>query len=388
MREIIRGIAIDNGGSEVRVTDGDCRMEDILTFTNDFVTIPESQFRVRDVDDIKALCRFKKAPKREYLGIIARGLTGKQYNGDSLDITSQDSKVGNVNYYRQFLYSIARDAIDIYLAENKPSVVKSGLFKKKEEVVYEPLHINSAIVVCIPIREHSGTKDKSAEFRADIAGDYVVEFPLLPGSPEVSFTINPKYIGFVPEGGVAVNIIRNRLKPDDYTVVIDVGHITTDIGIFKGTSLYGQVTTTHNAGSMLVSSVRSALDEEGYHLTPEQVQEVIKTGDVRVGIGAKNVQHIINTCNEKFVNNYLKKDLISCLTDNGLDVKNIQHVLALGAPMRASGKGSVKHTLIEAAGLQNAAIEALAIDARYINIKGASLYVKGLTDKVKDELQI
>ena len=106
---ILRGLAIDNGGSEVRTLSLDGKL---TTLTNDFVRIKREDFRYKDTENPLELCDVVEAPKEEYVGIIARGMTGKMYDSKMLNITSQSAKTESIAYYNQFIYAIARDAME------------------------------------------------------------------------------------------------------------------------------------------------------------------------------------------------------------------------------------------------------------------------------------
>lgn len=379
MNEIVRGISIDNGGSECRVLEDGCSLASMLTFPNDFMTIAESDFREKDVEEPKNVCVFREAPKKEYLGIIANGLTGRAYNFTSLMLTSQENKTSNTDYYRQFLFVVARDALEVVLNTQEPVVVQKGLFRKREELGYEPLHINYAIGTCIPIKEHSGNKECANILRSAIAGDYVVEFPLLSGKPVVRFTIHSKYVGVVPEGGVAIAGLSGKVDKEDFTLIIDMGHVSTDIAVFKGAKAYGRVESSAYAGSMLVGDVRATLEEEGYRLSDEQTRRVLETGVVKNGKNDVYVGAVLDKCRGEFVNNFLKKEILQCLTRNTLNAKNIQNVLMLGAPMKQTGHGSVRQAVIDKCGLGSARVLELPIDPRYVNIKMTDIFTHKLT---------
>lgn len=384
MKEVIAGISLDNGGSEVRVLADNADMSDIITMSNDFVSIAESDFRIKDVEDPKALCVFRKAPKKEYLGIIARGLTGKAYTNTSLMITSQESKTGSLNYYRQFLFAVARNAIEVFLKENTPTVKTTGFFRKREEVTYEDIHIKYAIVTCIPIKEHSGNKDCASILKNNIAGEYEVEFPLLPNKPVVKFGIDPTYVGVVPEGGVAIAGLKGRVRPEDITLVVDMGHVSTDIALFQGTALYGRVSSSAYAGSMLVGEVRAAMEEEGYRLTDAQAMEVLSTNAVWRGANHVNVKEIVDACRVAFVKNYLMREIIQNLNMNAINVKQVQNFLPIGRPLRDKGKGSVRQAIIDSCGLEDAVVEELPVDTRYANIKMTSIYTKKMVQALRE----
>lgn len=386
MRTVLRGITVDNGGSEVRVLPYGAALNEMERMDSNFVEITEKDFRIKDVENPKHLMRVVRAPKSEYLGIVAQGLTGRAYNGTSLALNVQEAKTDSLNYYRQFIFAVAADAIEAYLSEAKITKVNKGIFKKVETYDNEEIMYKYVIVTCIPIREHSGNKDCANNLKSCLAGEYAVEFPLLESSPVVHFTIQQNYIGVTPEGGVAMNLIRNQIEKDDYSIVIDMGHITTDISIFKGKTLLGKVKTVYYAGNILVEEVKNALEEEGYRCSDEQTMRAIQTGSVRVGIHSEDVTKLLDECKSNFVNNYLKGEILKLLATNRIEAKQIQNAIFIGAAMNDTGLHSIQHKIIDACGFGNSAIIDTHCDSRYVNIKAASVFT-GMLFKAAQEAE-
>ena len=391
MKHVVSGVTIDNGGSEVRMLPyGGIVESDLIKLSNEFVTIEERNFRVKEVDDPKALCRIISAPNEQYLGIVATGLTGRAYNNSSLVISSQESKTDSINYYRQFVFNVARTILEEYLSSQKNKVKSNvNVSHHPKPVQYDCLPANtvyptenivyhSVIVTCIPIKEHSGVKDCAQLMKNNLAGEYEAEFPLLPGVPKFKFIIDPKYFGVAPEGGLAITRVRKKLQEDDITLIVDMGHITTDIVLFFGTSLLGKVKSSSYAGSILVGDIRAALEEEGYRITDEQAIRVLETNTVKRGSNVVDVSNIVNSCRISFVNNYLKKEIFECLNMNALNVKQIQNVVFVGAAMNDKGKGSIRQAIIDSCSLHEATILELGIDSRYVNVQTASLFTTKL----------
>lgn len=363
MKKVLKGLAIDNGGSQVRVIryNGD---QAVAAYKNDFVTIAEENFRVKECENGLELCRFVEAPKQEYLGIIARGLAGKMYDGSTLTITSQRQKTSSTNYYRQFLYGVAVSAIqeldDVALRDNDAM-------------------IQYVIVTCIPIREHSGNKDCAQLLRANLAGEYVVEFPLLEGCPRVRFSILEKYVLAAPEGGVAVSRLKGAVQPTDISLLIDMGEVSTELGIAEGTSIVGKVDTLTAAGSTLNANVRMALEDEGYHVSEAQIEQVMVTGVVNRGMTTIDVSDIIEKQKRLFVENYMKPKINGFLLANQISVDQVQHIVPLGAPLNpANGKTTIIDAIKESCGMQQADVKLLAEDLRYVNIESIARFLKRL----------
>lgn len=360
---ILRGLTIDNGGSEVRTLPID---NNIDRMSNDFVTIEAQDFRVKEVEDKLELCNVTKAPNEAYIGIVARGAAGRLYDAKAMTFDSQSAKTASINYYRQIIYAIARDAMKTKLKDD----VKST----------EDMDFDYIIATCIPIKEHSGKNDCTAKLKAALSGDYVVEFPLLNKVHTVSFRVKQECIGVVPEGGVAVAALREELTPDDISLVIDMGHVTVDIALFKGRTIYGdKVISSPYAGSTLIALLRSALADEGYSVNDSQVQRILETGIVKHGAQEIDATDIVNAQKVIYVQNFLKKEILSILNMNAINAKQVQYLIPVGAGMNnPERERSIVRELALNCGLSSAAVKILSKDLRYVNVEQTALFTKAL----------
>lgn len=384
----LRGLTIDNGGSEVRLLplDGTVK-EGMQKMLNDFVRIDRKNFRVKETDDKFGLCDIIKAPKQDYLGILARGTTGKLYNGESIVLSN--TKTNNVNYYRQFVYDVARDAVLAHIkgVQENDCVKKKSFFSKvlglpdeSNEVIFDYV-----ITTCIPIKEHSGANDCVAMLKGNLAGEYEVKFPLY-SEDIIKFRIRKEYLGVVPEGGVAMTGLRKEVGPDDFSLLVDMGHVTTDLSIFKGTTLYGKVASPQWAGATLIANVRSALADVGCFLSEEEVANTIQTGLVPDGKKDKDVSSIVREQKKMFVQNYLKSEIKQLLNVNALNENQIRNVVPIGAPMNSGSKtGSIVQHIINDCSFENAEVKRLSEDLRYVNVEQASVFTKLLYKKAEQE---
>lgn len=383
MRNEIRGIAVDNGGSESRVQDGmNPIMENIIKFANDFVVIQEKDFRVKDVAEPAMLCRIKEAPNPEFKCIIAQGLTGRAFDNQAITISSQEEKTSNINYYKQFIFAVAQDALKSWIKAGGYTMCSSRSGESMQCSTVPELY-KYAIVACIPIKEFNGKKDCADILKNTLAGRYSVEFPLMDKSPVVNFEISTDLTGVVPEGGVAIRGIKNELDDDDISLVIDMGCVTTDIGLFKGVNLLGKVVSSQFAGSTLLANVRVALADEGYILSESQVEKVLETKTVKNGKNVVDVSDIVNAQLRNFVSNYLKREVTQVLNMNAVNAKQVQNVVPIGAPMNNPTENILISEIISNCGLGNAEVKILAKDLRYVNIQQASKFVRRLVNKAK-----
>lgn len=374
----LRGLAVDNGGSEVRVTD----LEGHHTLLgNDFVTIKREDFRVKENDSPLDVIDVRKAPNEEYLGLVARGIVGRMYNGCALTIDNQSSKTSSVNFYRQFIFAVARQCMQFKMGE--PDFGTHTGHRRGEVDYLVPL------ATCIPVKEHSGKQDCAKRLKAAVSGDYVVSFPLLDCEDRtVSFRLMEKHIGVVPEGGVAIAAMSKDLTQDDFTLIVDMGKLTVDIQLFRGKTLYGnKVISSPYAGGTLLALIRSALADEGYALTEEQVETVLSTGVVRTGASTVDVTDIIKAQKRVYVQNYLKNEVIQLLNMNAVNAKQITYLLPIGAGMNnPMSPDSIICELARACGLGGAAIKVLSSDLRYVNLEQTAMFAKVMLLKAKAEV--
>ena len=363
---VLRGIAIDNGGSECRsLAVGN---SEVHCMKSDFVTVEEKDFRVKEVEDPFEAVRVVQAPSDEYLGIVARGAAGRLYSAKMMGFDNQSTKTGAVNYYRQFVYALACDAM---------RAVRSGDGCKMDDI------FDYVIATCIPVKEHSGKNDCATVLRSRLGGRYVVEFPFMVNE-SVTFCVEPSHIGVVPEGGVALTALRGDIGEDELSLIVDMGQVTTDIALYKGKTLYGdKVISSPAAGGTLNALIRAAMIDEGYTLNESQVLKVLETGHVRQGASQVDAADIVQEQKAAFVRNFLKKEIMQILNMNGINALQIQNLIPIGAAMNDPGKdGSIVREIVMNCGLTSAAVRCLSEDLRYVNVEQTAVFAKALYKQV------
>lgn len=383
-RRVLRVVALDNGGSGIRVCEvGDGHTDEMMVFENNIVSIEESDFRKKDIEDPRMLCRILKAPCEEYKKILAQGMTGQAYNNRMLAVSSQKAKTSSDNYYLQMLFAIARDALRGWVKSGGYSqfTIGSEHFNAEVDFCY-------VITVCIPIVEFMGVKDCASKLKDKISGEYEVEFPLMENCPRIRFTVKKEWIGVVPEGGVAVAELRGQLSSDDYSIVVDMGHVSTDIALFKGLSVCGRVVSSQFAGSTLIANVRNALADEGYILSEGQIAKVIKTGAVKSGKKEVDVSDMIREHERNFVANYLTKEIIQVLNMNAVNAKQVQNVIPIGAPMNKPMGSDIIKEIVRECGFEDAEVKLLACDLRYVNVEQAAKFARVLAKKASKDTKL
>ena len=383
MRNEIRGIAVDNGGSEVRVMDGmNPVLEDMIKLKNDFVSIKEKDFRVKEVAEPAKLCRVLEAPNPDFMGIFAQGLTGKAYEGQVVAISSQKEKTADQNYYKQFIFAVAQDALKAWIQSGGYSMYSNGNSGSQQHPDIADSY-DYCIVACIPIQEFSGAKDCAGLLKNTLQGHYVVEFPLLDKRPVISFNIKAEFMGAAPEGGIAIKALKDQLEEDDISLLVDMGCVTTDIALFQGTHLLGRVSSVKFASSTLVANIRAVLADEGYFVSEAQAENVLITKRVKDGHESVDVSAIVEEQSRNFVRNYLQNEIIGILNANHVNARQVQNFVPIGASFNNPESNALISEIIACASLQKAKLCILADDLRYVNIQQASRFVKKFVKKAK-----
>lgn len=383
MRNEIRGIAVDNGGSEVRVMDGmNPVLEDMIKLKNDFVSIKEKDFRAKEVAEPAKLCRVLEAPNPDFMGIFAQGLTGKAYEGQVVAISSQKEKTADPNYYKQFIFAVAQDALKAWIQSGGYSMYSNGNSGSQQHPDIADSY-DYCIVACIPIQEFSGAKDCAGLLKNTLQGHYVVEFPLLDKRPVISFNIKAEFMGAAPEGGIAIKALKDQLEEDDISLLVDMGCVTTDIALFQGTHLLGRVSSVKFASSTLVANIRAVLADEGYFVSEAQAENVLIAKRVKDGHESVDVSAIVEEQSRNFVRNYLQNEIIGILNANHVNARQVQNFVPIGASFNNPESNALISEIIACANLQKAKLCILADDLRYVNIQQASRFVKKFVKKAK-----
>jgi hypothetical protein len=378
----LRGITIDNGGSEIRVLP-DATTCNIWKWNNDIVQLDEKTFRVRDVERPECVIRVISAvPDKSLEGLYAHGVTGKMYGGQNLKISSQETKTGSDNFYKQLLYAVAMDSYTARLEDIASRSTSSGL----DKLLWNTSNsYDYAIVSCIPIKEFNGITDCAEILKKRICGDYEVEFPLVDGTPRIRFSIAKENVGVVPEGGVAIMGLRKSINKEDISLVVDMGHVSTDIALFQGPSLLGKVLSSPYAGSTLIGNIRARLNDMGFYVSEDQVIRVLETGMARRGAAEVDVKDVIREEEQIFVRNYLQQEIIQVLNMNAINATQVQNFIPIGEPMNPHGgeSSAIQDAIVRDCGLEYACIQELAKDLRYVNVTMAAKFTRKLVQGIQ-----
>ena len=356
MSTVVKGLSIDNGGSEMRVLLNEGKMIDynkseaipVFCSPNRLYKIHEDDFRVKEITQAESVIHVTKAPSEEHVGYYVMGPGSSLYDGKLLELDTLRFKTDSPQFYEQFIYAIGRGLYYSFMGLNTEdtTTVESTLTaadraqqKVKYQYIPEQKCTNEevSVVVClgtnIPLQEHSGKKDRTADFKSRLAGDYTVEFPLCKdGLKRINFKLVPEFIIVMPEGGVCISAFGNKLQDDEYSLVVDLGDVSLDIACFRGKQLTA-FDSTSNAGTKLITKMTSALKDEGIKCNEEAAQRALSEGRVKNGNSFIDVVSIAEEVRRDFVYNSMKADIIGVMTTVDIIPQQISKVVVVGRMM-------------------------------------------------------
>ena len=379
-----RIVTIDNGGSELRMianTDG----REVTTMEKDIAIIDRDIFRIKDNVDEYDVVDVISAPKEEYAKMYLTGRGFYMYDGVNITMNNQNKKANSLPWYQQVIIALATDAIKA--ARKNTNNIE--MHEDSEGVVEVTIpNFDYVLTTLIPVREHSGEIDYVSKIKENLHGSYEVRFPVInSGINTVKFNLSKDRIGVLPEGVVGLTSMRNIIEPNDYTLIIDMGHVTTDLAICKGMKLLGSsVVSSSFAGGTILKLVGNVIRNHGVTYTDDVAVEALETYKFRIGKKDIDISNEINHVKNVFVSNYIKEEILSQIELAGISASSIQYVVPIGAvlgmknPM--NGKYDILEGIIEECNLTNAEIKVLADDLRYVNINKAADFCDAFAKKV------
>lgn len=381
----IIGLTVDNGGSALRVLPVE-RAENvsvsdaIIGFDNEFYEIPVSSFRPKNVDDKLAFINIIDAPSDSYKGMYAVGITGRMYSGKLLPLNPNDRKSESRNFYLQLLFDVAQGIIrrkEFLLLDTEFGTAMCSAELESEYLV--------VLGTNIPISEHSSDKDLTGTLKNAICGSYKVSFPLIAESPTIRFEIKPDLFGILPEGGVVVSSLKSRLQQDSYSMVVDIGHISSDISIYYGPKLDGKsYLSSSSAGTTLISIVQSSLEQDGYRVNETMAKLAIETGCIKNGQKMVDVAESVKRAQRDFISNYLHADFIRLMQRANIIPEQIDVLIPVGMPMNAvDGLEYLPEVIKKDIGIPNVEILTNCDDVRYSNLLAIEKFTKALMAKAR-----
>lgn len=373
-----RVITIDNGGSELRYI-ANSESRDIHTMEKSIRLLEKDGFRVKDNVEDYDIAEIVKAPKPEYNGMYATGVGYYMYDGMDISMSNQNKKTNTLAWYQQVLAAISIDAMKAC---------------KKEEAKCDPdlddatANFEYILTTLIPVHEHSGTTDYVSKLKDNLDGEYEVKFPAIKeGINTVRFTLRKEHIGVLPEGVVTMTSLRNQVQPNDYTLIIDMGHVTTDLSLCKGINMIGNaVVSSPFAGGTLLKLVKSAIRDYGCVANDDMAIEALQTNKFRIGKKEIDISHEMDNAKRMFISNYIKNEILNQIELAGITAASIQYVVPIGAVLGVqnpvTGNYDILEHIINEVNLDNAEVKVVSDDLRYVNILKAADFCEAFARKV------
>lgn len=403
----LKALTIDNGGSELRVkpiatdnrvkksastdyenkrTSGlamfsqieadDDEIDSIIKCPGPFYKINAANFRDKEVANKFHIINVLNAPNKDYLGYFGVGSTAQMYSGSEIELDSQRNKTNCTEFYQRFVFGLALGLI----SDVEFDGIENG-WEDDEDMLNKLTEEYKMIVVTnIPIKEYSGDQDLPAKTKGRLAGSYSVEFPMLPGKPVLNFKVEEQYCGILPEGGVVINSMKKKIGEDEYTLLIDMGHVTDDLAIYKGTTLLGNyVKSSGFAGSTLLTRIQSVLTDAGHIVNKTIALQALNYGTIPQGKKTIDVSDIVAKAKNDFVTNCIKPDLIELFNGTGIKPRQISNIVPIGASLSSNAKtGYMPYEIKKVVDMEDAELLVTEGNVRYANINSAYPYTQAL----------
>lgn len=368
-----RVVTIDNGGSELRLISNTNDDSKVITMDKNISLVDYDSFRVKENVEEFDIIKIEESTHKSYLGTYATGYGYYMYGGVDLSITGKKSE--SLAWYQQVLCAISIDAIKA--ARDKE--VDAG-------VTIEPY--DYVVTTLIPVQEHSGSVDCVSNLKEKLSGTYTVSFPVIKsGIDKVTFSINKQHIGVLPEGVVALASLDGLVTNNDYTLIIDMGHVTTDLTICKGYNMLGSfVVSSPFAGGTILNLIGSIVRGYGVVCSESMAIESLRTNMLSIGKREIKIEKELDHMKKVFVSNYIKKEIMNQIELVGITTSNIKYVVPIGAILGSKnpkdGSMDILNMIIEETKLENAEIKLLAKDLRYVNINEAAAFCNQFAEGV------
>lgn len=375
-----RAITIDNGGSELRyISNTDNRQVHILN--GNISMIDKEQFRVKENVGSLDIVDVIKAPNTAFQKMYATENGFHMYAGEEVKFTSQTMKANTTAWYQKSIIAIAKDAMGSLLraqALNSNNKL-SGSF----EYVTVPL---------IPLYEHSGDSDFVSKIKQGLSGDYEVQFPVLGKEAKVKFTLSADKMGVLPEGAVVITSLRDKIEPQDITLIIDMGNGTTDRALFQGTRLKGSaITPSTFAGGTLLKLISTEISKHGMSSNDELATQALTEYKVNIKKAEINVKDGIDFAKRKFVTSFVKDEIITILELGGIQGANVTYVVPVGGVLGCTNpitkeKDILKLIMDECNIINATIIDFDDVDPRHLNVIKAADFCDVLAKKLGFEV--
>lgn len=371
---IDRTITLDNGGSGIRfIANTDNR--EVHEIDNNISIIDPIEFRPKDNVGKLDIIHVLSAPDKEIEKMFAAENGYYMYSGEDVKFTSQTKKSDTTAWYQKSIIAIARDAMG--------SLLRAQALNPNPTLYAEFQYIT---IPLIPLYEHSGSSDFVTKLKTRLAGTYEVAFPMLGPDAKVKFTLPNDKMGVLPEGAVVITSLRNEIQPEDYTIVIDMGDGTTDRAMFRGTKLLGSaITPSTFAGGTLLKLISTEINKHGMAANRELAVQALTTYKVNISKREINLNDGIDSAKRKFINSYIKDEILTLIELSGIQASNVTRVVAIGGVLGTTNpltdKKDLLDMIMEECNLVNAELKTFEGNQRHVNVQKAADFADALAKK-------
>lgn len=373
----VKGITIDNGGSELRYISSE-NPEEVIACEKNISVLDRDMFRIKDNLEEFDIVDIVESSNKDYEGMYATGYGYYLYDGIDIALNTQTKKTNNHAWYKQVLVTIAKDAMKYKLSKLREGKYEANL-----------VDLDYAVIVLIPAKEHSGSEDYVSKLKKELCGMYTAEFPIITEECNlVTFNILEENIGVLPEGVIAITSLnKEELTDDTYSLIIDMGHVTTDIAIFKGKRMLANtVKSLPEAGGTLMNLIEGVLEDNGCISTDESKIKAFTTYKATLKKKEIDLTKDIERTKDLFIVNYIKDDIIKAIGLAGISSNVIQNFIPIGGVLGVKNPDTDNYDLIdkivEECNLVNAEVQILDEDLRHVNINKAHNFCTNMLEKM------
>lgn len=250
----MKKIALDLGGSETKVAIGESSFPlsvegsvvqvDVSTPVKDYIEDKYSDFIIVDHPrESLRNCRYLKGESKDH------------FEGKTIYCDNQSAKTEQDITYINAAYAVALMAL------------KNG----------EEIEEGFKLGVCIPTAEYYANKTSYKDvFKKNMTGKHTISFPLL--GKTISFELEYSNILVCPEGVVYALIHRSNTQfKNGNTLIVDVGHRSTDVTVLEKFRPVGRAAASRPIGGIVLEAlVRNELERDNKLISKEEVAEALR----------------------------------------------------------------------------------------------------------------
>lgn len=330
---------IDLGGSTVRLG---VRPDYVIEWPAKVLEIPvDAPVKDYASDDVLADFVIRKHPMKQLENRrFVRDDLINHYQGHILFCDNQEPKVYQEITYINAAYALAAEAcLNFYQDQD------------------------TSLVACIPTSEYFTEGDFVNTFKSNLTGEFEVYFPKT--HSEVRFTINPGDVRVTAEGVVAVYKYGKKQEfRESVTLIVDVGHRSTDITILKNFKPVGNTAVSRPKGGMNIAAfVKSSLERDGILLNTEEVEHMLCTRYIVVDNNLIDVtDKVIKVGKDKDAVKSALFDVVSLVTTEIVDQAMNRYYVKRGTDIKDMTEYVTKAKQMFCASVKADVIDVLASD--------------------------